>query len=93
MFDAAKVDLVTVTPQSDAVLLHIVASAEWAGNDAQLQSLQEKIHNYVGNAVDGQMHRDYPGPLPRCWIRRNAGVRTPKTTKTQQSPAAKKGTD
>ena len=42
MFDATKVDLVTVTPESDAVLLYIVASAEWTGNDAQLQSLQRR---------------------------------------------------
>jgi hypothetical protein len=80
MFDATKVDLVTVTPQSDAVLLYIVASEEWTGNDEQLRSLQEKIHNYVGYAVDGQMQRDHPETAGLPWrivIDSQAGPPTP----------------
>lgn len=67
MFDATKVDLVTLTSEKDTVLLYIVASERWTGADEQLLALQEKVHNYVGYAVDGQLHRDYPETLGLSW--------------------------
>jgi hypothetical protein len=57
VFDASKVDLVTLDPNSDVVSLYIVATEDWTGVDEQLVSLQQKIHNYVSYALDGQMSR------------------------------------
>lgn len=70
MFDSTKVDTVALTSEGDAVLLYIFERDGWAGTDEQLLSLQEKIHTYVGYAVDGQMSRDYPeaSTLPWCIV-------------------------
>ena len=59
-FDPSKVDLVSLTPAGDRVRLYIVSDSPWTGSDAQLQSLQEKVHNYVGFALDGQLVQAYP---------------------------------
>ena len=60
LFDAAKVDLVSLTPDEETVDLYIVQAHAWTGSDAQLRSLQEKVHTYVGYAADGGLTRDYP---------------------------------
>lgn len=66
-FDPAKIDLVSVVPAGDRVRLYIVSDFPWTGSDAQLQSLQEKIHNYVGFALDGQLVRTYPETKGLPW--------------------------
>ena len=60
MFDASKIDLVSVTGDGRTVELHIVADASWTGSDADLMALQQKINNYVGFALDGELHATYP---------------------------------
>jgi Family of unknown function (DUF6572) len=65
MFDPTTVDAVAVTPERDAVLLYLFERDGWSGSDEQLLSLQEKIHTYVGFAVDGQLSRDYPETAAR----------------------------
>lgn len=55
LFDPTKVDLVASAPDWTTAELYIVADAPWSGSDAQIRSLQDKIHTYVGFAVDGQM--------------------------------------
>ena len=66
-FDATKVDLVTLSPDSAVALLYVVADAPWTGSDAQIHSLQEKIHNYVGFVVDGQLAAQYPETTGLPW--------------------------
>jgi len=67
MFDATKIDAVAVTPEEDTALLYLFEREGWSGTDEQLISLQEKIHAYVGYAVDGQMSRDYPDTAGLPW--------------------------
>jgi hypothetical protein len=67
VFDPAKIDLVTIAPDRDAVLLYIVQSDGWSGSDEQLTALQQKIHAYVGFALDGQMERTYPETAGLPW--------------------------
>ena len=43
-----------------AACLYIVQESPWSGTDEQLLSLQQKIHNYVGFALDGEMVRRHP---------------------------------
>jgi hypothetical protein len=43
------------------------SSAGWTGAGGQLVSLQEKIHTYVGYAVDGQLNRDFPDTAGLPW--------------------------
>jgi hypothetical protein len=66
-FDPAKIDLVAVSPNRDSVNLYIVVDSAWTGSDAQIRSLLEKIHNYVGFAVDGQLAARYPDVAGLPW--------------------------
>lgn len=59
-FDASSIDLVGLSPDGSSVELFIVQSGPWTGSESQIGTLQAKIQNYVGYAVDGQMLRDYP---------------------------------
>jgi hypothetical protein len=67
VFDASKIDLVSVTADGGTVELHIVADAPWTGSDAELMSLQQKINTYVGFALDGQLHATYPETKGLGW--------------------------
>lgn len=60
LFDPSQVDVVALSPDGRSVELFIVQDAPWAGSDAQIQSLQEKVNNYVSYAVDGGLTSDYP---------------------------------
>lgn len=67
LFQPTKVDLVTVSGDGSMVLMYVVVDFPWTGSDAQLTSLQEKIHNYVSFALDGQMVRTYPVTAALPW--------------------------
>lgn len=60
LFDATKVELVAISADCEVVDLIIVNDSRWTGSDAQVMSLQQKIHTYVGFALDGQMTATYP---------------------------------
>jgi hypothetical protein len=60
MFEASKVDFVSLSDDGSTVSLYIVSDSPWSGSDAQLESLQNKIHNYVSFALDGPMTATYP---------------------------------
>jgi Family of unknown function (DUF6572) len=66
LFDAVKVDVVSLSSDG-TVELYIVQDHQWTGSDAQLNSLQAKVHNYVGYALDGQLARDYPETVDKPW--------------------------
>jgi hypothetical protein len=66
-FNPSTVDLVTIAPDGQTVVLYVVQEAAWTGSDAQLQSLQEKVHNYVAFVLDGQMARTYPDAEGLAW--------------------------
>lgn len=67
LFDPSTVDLVVVSPDGTTVALHIVNDAPWSGSDAQIESLQRKVHNYVSFALDGQMVRMHPETDGLSW--------------------------
>ncbi len=64
-FEPWKIDLVSISPDGSTVNLYIVAEQPLTGSDGQLRSLQEKIHNYVGYVLDGQMSREIPLGVPK----------------------------
>jgi hypothetical protein len=66
LFDAVKVDVVALSADG-SVELYIVQDHPWTGSDAQLSSLQAKVHNYVGYALDGQLATDYPETVDKPW--------------------------
>jgi hypothetical protein len=66
-FSAQTVDLVALSPDGQTARLYIVQANPWTGSDSQVASLQEKIHNYVGFALDGQMVATYPETRDLPW--------------------------
>lgn len=62
-----KLDLISINADESAVSLHVVQADEWEGSDEQLRLLQEKIHNYVSYALDGQLEREYPEAASLPW--------------------------
>jgi hypothetical protein len=82
LFDASKVDLVGEPADRSVVELYIVADIPWSGSDAQIRSLQDKLHAYVSYALDGQMVQMYPELSSRPWrivIRCLTGPPDPRT--------------
>jgi hypothetical protein len=67
LFEPAIVDVVSVTPDGSRARLYIVSASPWTGSDQQLDSLQQKIHNYVGFAVDGQLAASFPETVGLRW--------------------------
>lgn len=59
-FDPASIDLVGLTPDGSTVELFIVQCGPWTGSENQIGTLQAKIQNYVGFALDGQLESQYP---------------------------------
>lgn len=66
LFDPSKVDLVSEAADGTVELV-IVVDSPWTGSDAQLTSLQEKVHSYVSFAVDGGLAESYPEVADRPW--------------------------
>lgn len=60
LLDATKIDIIALAPESAFVQLFITHGFPWTGSDQQLQSLREKVHTYVGYALDGQMAAEHP---------------------------------
>ena len=54
------VDLVAHEPKVGQVALVIVEQRPWDSSRERLLQLQEKIHNYVSYALDGQFAKMYP---------------------------------
>lgn len=67
LFDATKVDVVTVSQDGKTVSAIISQPGPWTGSNEQINSLQEKIHNYAGFVLDGQMTRLYPETKGLAW--------------------------
>jgi len=67
LFDMSKVDLVSVSEDGSTVSLYIVSDSGWSASDAQIESLQKKIHNYVSFAIDGPMTATYQGTDGLAW--------------------------
>lgn len=58
--NSSVVDLVAHDPKTDQVALVIVEQRPWDSSRERLLQLQQKIHNYVSYALDGQFARTYP---------------------------------
>ncbi|WP_273232719.1 DUF6572 domain-containing protein [Pseudomonas kuykendallii] len=52
------IDLVSLSPTANEVIVHIVATEPWG--EVQLFQLQEKLKGTVAFTADGQLERDYP---------------------------------
>ena len=53
-------DLISVDPVSDKVVLTMIERRAWGASDRQFQEIEEKIDRYMGYALDGFLVQQYP---------------------------------
>jgi hypothetical protein len=53
-------DLITLDPVSDCVVLVMVERRAWGAAARQLHEIEEKINRYLGYALDGFLVEHYP---------------------------------
>lgn len=56
----AVMDLITVDPSSDSVVLVMIERRRWGASPRQLPEIEEKINRYLGYALDGFLVQHYP---------------------------------
>ena len=66
-FNPQTVDVVSLSPDGTTVELHVVREKPWTGAADELASFQAKVQTYVGYAMDGQLHTDYPETAGLPW--------------------------
>jgi hypothetical protein len=54
------VDLITVDPASDKVVLVMIERRAWGASPQQFQQIEEKINRYMGYALDGFLVEHHP---------------------------------
>jgi len=54
------VDLISVDPASDKVVLTMIERRPWGASPQQFQQIEEKINRYMGYALDGFLAEHYP---------------------------------
>jgi len=58
--NARVVDLISVDPSSDQVVLTMIERRPWGADERQFQQIEEKINRYMGYALDGFLAEHYP---------------------------------
>jgi len=62
--NARVVDLISVDPSSDQVVLTMIERRPWGASDQQFTQIEEKINRYMGYVLEGflaQHHPEYEG--------------------------------
>jgi hypothetical protein len=54
-------DLISVDPATDKVVLTMFERRPWGASPQQFQQIEEKINRYMGYALDGFLVEHYPG--------------------------------
>jgi len=54
------VDLISVDPASDKVVLTMIERRPWGAGPQQFQQIEEKINRYMGYALDGFLAEHHP---------------------------------
>ena len=54
------IDLISVDPATDKVVLTMIERRPWGASDQQFQQIEEKINRYMGYALDGFLVEHYP---------------------------------
>ena len=58
--NAKVVDLISVDPATDRVVLTMIERRPWGASPQQFQQIEEKINRYMGYALDGFLAEHYP---------------------------------
>lgn len=63
-----KVDLISVDPRTDEVVLTISDHLDWTDKSAHLLALQEKINSYLAYIESGEIFATYPNARGRSVV-------------------------
>jgi len=66
LFDPTKVDMISKKSNGDARLF-IIQDQPWTGSDAEIESLEQKVHYYVSFAAGGALVALEPQFSGRPW--------------------------
>jgi hypothetical protein len=58
--NAKIIDLITVDPATDKVVLAMIERRPWGASDRQFAQIEEKINRYLGYVLDGFLVQQYP---------------------------------
>ena len=58
-------DLITVDPETDAVVLAMFERRPWESDPRQFQQIEEKINRYLAYALDGFLAEHHPSYIGR----------------------------
>ena len=58
--NAKLMDLITVDPATDSVVLVMIERRPWGASPQQFGQIEEKINRYLGYALDGFLVEQYP---------------------------------
>ena len=58
--NATLLDLITLDPLSDRVVLAMIERRPWGAGARQLAQIEEKINRYLGYVLDGFLAEQYP---------------------------------
>jgi hypothetical protein len=58
--NAMVIDLITLDPATDQVMLVMRERRSWGASPRQFQQIEEKINRYLGYALDGFLVEQYP---------------------------------
>jgi hypothetical protein len=53
-------DLISVDPETDAVVLTMIERRPWGAVPEQLKQIEEKVNRYMGYVLDGFLAEHYP---------------------------------
>jgi hypothetical protein len=56
----AIVDLITLDPSADRVVLAMLERRPWENTPGQFRQIEDKINRYLGYVLDGHLGRHYP---------------------------------
>ncbi len=90
------IDLVTLSRDESTIDLHIVQDIVWDGSDHVIESLQQKVHNYVSFAAEGRLAGKYTEQAHLPWrivvdCQTDPDNRTAELLKHLEEPVAKHG--
>lgn len=60
VFNAKVVDLISLDPDTSAVVLLMLEERPWDSVPEQLRQLEDKFNAYLSYVLDGYLVRDYP---------------------------------
>ncbi|GAA4566498.1 DUF6572 domain-containing protein [Planotetraspora kaengkrachanensis] len=61
------IDIISLTPDSDVIEIHMVQTVEWGGKGDQVLLIQDKLNAYLNFLLSGQLAEQAPAHAELPW--------------------------